>query len=185
MPVPTFCLVSLALGLIKPPWESCCMSENVTAVKKPAKGRGPGLTQAEIERFLLRLAQTEDPQLAAAYAGRPYATFRKRRQRDLAFRRQWNAAAEGFAAKAEEFFANLELIGIPGPAYSLASLSSSWYYRRMQRDPAFAERVRSVTFKQLGGLLKRALAMSEEDPAMLRYLLDRMGRGVLTPPDRA
>ena len=50
------------------------MSESVPGGKRSVKGRGPALTQAEIDRFLLRLAQTEDTQVAAEYAGRSYGT---------------------------------------------------------------------------------------------------------------
>ncbi len=96
----------------------------------------------------------------------------------------WEAAVEGFAAKEVEFFAIMELVGIPAAAFALAGLSPSWFYRKMQRDPAFKERVMSIRLKRVGGLLKRALSMAEEDPAMLRYLLDRMGPDILTLPGR-
>ena len=152
-------------------------ARNVTRVIK--SGRGPRLRQAELDRFLLRLAQTEDPALAADYAGRPAATFRKRRQRDPEFRRQWDAAVAQIQEKEEAFFEVLDRVGVPGVAAGMVGLSKTWYLNRIRRDEAFMERAWTAKVRHLGRLLELARDKAEIDAPTLRWLIERLGHGLM------
>ncbi len=73
----------------------------------------------------------------------------------------------------------MEVVGVPAFAYASAGLSRSWFYHRMRTNDQFRDRVLTIRMKHLARLVKQAQRVAAEDPAMLRWLIDRLGRGFI------